>query len=135
MSSSEGWSISDGPYRLIEADGRRHTRRGLSDHPVLNIRSVPFSVRPLSCTVLKHRLALTVGSPVRLHGCAVLKHRLALAVGSLVHLHGCTALKHGLAKARPFWYIPTSTSTSISYPNQTSTYLRLNQHQLSATIV
>ena len=49
--------------------------------------------------MLKHGLALAVGSLVRLHSSTALKYGLALAVGSLVRLHGCAALKHGLALA------------------------------------
>ena len=84
---------------LSNQTARRYTRRGLYDHPVLTIRSVPLSLRPLSCAALKHGLALAVGSLDRFHSCAALKHGSALAVSSFVHLHGCAALKHGLAFA------------------------------------
>ena len=95
-------------------------------------------------------LALAVSSPVRLHGCAAVKHGLALAVGSLVRLHGCAAKKHRLAANSLVrssalaqqrhdhfgTYRPRRRPASATR-NQTSscTYLLLDQHQLSATII
>ena len=90
-----GWSISDGPYRLVEADGQvAHTKRTLRP-PGLN--HLVGSIRLLSCAALKHGLALAVGFLGCLHGGAALKHGLALAIGSLVRLHDCAVLKHRLA--------------------------------------
>ena len=51
-----GWSISDGPYRLVEADSpEANTERTLKP-PGLN-HSVS-SVRPFGCAVLKAQVSI-----------------------------------------------------------------------------
>ena len=51
-----GWSISDGPYRLVEIDGpEANTKRTLRPS---GLNHAVGSVRPFGCAALKARVSL-----------------------------------------------------------------------------
>ena len=62
ISPSVGWSISDGSYELVEADGlEANTKRTLKPSG-LNRLVGSLSVRSFGCAALEHGLALAFSS-------------------------------------------------------------------------